>query len=83
MYSRRRRSKKQIEELNSIVKLRDKIRTAKLSISFYRLCLPNRISLISFLRHRGTGGTGGAIASPLFSKINNNVSKRSKELAND
>ena len=33
-------------------------------------------------RHRGTGGLGG-YSPPLFSKINNNVLKRSKEFAND
>ena len=34
----------QIGDLNSIVKLRGKIRTAKFSISFYKLCLANRVS---------------------------------------
>ena len=43
-YFRRRYSKKQIGDLNSIVKLRGKIRTAKFSISFYKLCLANRVS---------------------------------------
>ena len=43
-YFRRRYSKRQIGDLNSIVKLRGKIRTAKFSISFYKLCLANGIS---------------------------------------
>ena len=43
-YFRLRYSKKQIGDLNNIVKLRGKIRTAKFSISFYRLCLANPVS---------------------------------------
>ena len=43
-YFRRRYSKKQIGDLNDTIKLRGKIRAAKLSISFYKLCLANRVS---------------------------------------
>ena len=43
-YFRRRYSKTQIGDLNSVVKLQDKIRTAKFSISFHKLCLANRVS---------------------------------------
>ena len=35
---------RKIGDMNSILKLRGKIRTAKLSISFYSLCLANRVS---------------------------------------
>ena len=44
-YFQRRYSKKQVGDLNTIVKLRGKIRTGRFSISFYRLYLANRVSL--------------------------------------
>ena len=78
-YFRRRYSKKQIGDLNNIVKLRGKIRTAKFSISFYGLRLANRVSpkfisaCISRCRARHSHTTERAFLSDEIEKINKQI----------
>ena len=50
-YLRRRYNKEQLKELNNVIKVRGKIRTAKLSIQFLKSCKTQRV-IPSFLCHR-------------------------------
>ena len=78
-YFRRRYSKKQIGDLNSNVKLRGNIRTAKFSISFNKLCLAKRVlpKFISARISRSRASHGPTIESAFLNdeieKINTQI----------
>ena len=78
-YFRRRYSKKQIGDLNDIIKRRGKIRTAKFSISFYKLWLANHVSPkfisahISRSRARNSPSIERAFLNDELDKINTQI----------